>query len=127
LSGVPTPGRTVGEVEAGLRRELKQIADDGVSQDELKRIKSQAVAAHVYERDSMFFQAQQIGTLETAGLSHRTVGLYLEKLRAVTADQVQRVARKYFVDDGLTVATLDPQPLEGKRPLMPPAGLRHAP
>ena len=127
LSGVPTPGRTVAEVEAALRREVKQIAEEGVSQDELKRIKAQAIAAHVYERDSMFFQAQQIGTLETAGLSHRTVGLYLEKLRAVTAEQVQQVARAYFIDDRLTVATLDPQPLDGKRPAAPPAGLRHAP
>ncbi len=127
LSGVPTPGRTVVEVEAALRRELKQIADEGVSPDELTRIKAQAVAAHVYERDSMFFQARQIGTLETAGLSHRTVDLYLEKLRAVTAEQVQQVARKYFVDERLTVATLDPQPLEGKRAAPPPMGLRHAP
>jgi len=128
LSGVPSPGRAVAEVEAALRRELQEIADQGVAQDELKRIKAQAVASHVYERDSMFFQARQIGSLETAGLSHRTVDLYLDKLRAVTAEQVQQVARKYFVDDLLTVATLDPQPLDAKRPAAaPPTGLRHAP
>lgn len=127
LSGVPSPGRTVTEVEDALRREVQRIADDGVSQDELKRIKAQAVASRVYEQDSMFYQAQQIGALETAGLSHRTLDLFLEKLRAVTAEQVQQVARKYFVDDQLTVASLDPQPIERKGPAAPPAGMRHAP
>ena len=32
------------------------------------------------------------------------------KLREVTPDQVRAVARKYLVDDKLTVAILDPQP-----------------
>jgi len=43
----------------------------------------------------------------------------------VTAAEVQAVARKYFGDDGLTVAYLDPQPLSGKKPAGPPAGLIH--
>jgi len=35
----------------------------------------------------------------------------------VTAALVQEVARKYLVDDSLTVATLDPQPLDAKPPV----------
>jgi len=44
----------------------------------------------------------------------------------VTSQQLQAVAQKYFVDDGLTVATLIPLPLpaEGKRPGPPPGLLR---
>jgi zinc protease len=76
----------------------------------------------------MFSQARQIGVLELTGISHRTIDLQLRKLREVTADQVREVARKYFRDDALTIATLDPQPLDEKRrPAAPPAGLRHAP
>jgi zinc protease len=51
--------------------------------------------------------------------------LFLEKLKLVTAEQVQAVAKKYLVEDKLTVAYLDPQPLD-KKPTAPPAGLRHA-
>jgi zinc protease len=72
----------------------------------------------------MFFQARQIGALEIAGLPHTTLDLQLEKLRQVTPAQVQEVARRYFGDDGLTVAHLDPQPLSGRR-APPPSGLRH--
>jgi len=74
----------------------------------------------------MFFQARMIGVLEATGLSHRTIDLQLKKLREVTPEQVREVALKYFRDDALTVARLDPQPLEGRRPAAPPAGLRHA-
>ena len=124
LSGVPARGRSVAELEEALRRELKRIADDGVEEGELRRVKAQAVASHVYQRDSMFFQARQIGALEIAGLPHTTLDLQLEKLRQVTPAQVQEVARRYFGDDGLTVAHLDPQPLSGRR-APPPSGLRH--
>ncbi len=126
LSGTPVKGRTAAEMEQGLRRELQRVVDEGVTQEELERVKAQAIAAQVYQRDSMFFQARQIGWLETVGLSYRDESLFLEKLQQVTPEQVREVARKYLVDDVLTVAYLDPQPL-GKEPVRkaPPAGVRH--
>jgi zinc protease len=126
LEGVPSAGKSVTEIEQALRREVRKVADEGVSEEELKRIRAQVVAARVYERDSMFFQARQIGSLETAGLSYKTPELILEKLKQVTTAQVQEVAKKYFGDDQLTVAYLDPQPLAGRKPAAPPPGLRHA-
>jgi zinc protease len=126
LSATPTPGRSAHEVEQALRRELAKIIEEGVSEEELDRIKAQAVAAHVFQRDSMFFQARQIASLESAGISHRTLDLQLNKLREVTPEQVREVARKYFQDDALTIATLDPQPLEGARRAKPSMPLRHA-
>jgi zinc protease len=44
------------------------------------------------------------------------------KIKAVTAAQVMQVAKKYFVDDTLTVATLDPLPINGDAA----KGARHA-
>jgi len=126
LSGTPLAGRKVEELESGLRRELQRIIDEGVTREELDRVKAQALAAKVYERDSMFYQARQIGWMESIGLSYRDLDLYLEKLQLVTSDQVREVARKYLVDDRLTVAILDPQPLNGAKPrAISAAGARH--
>ena len=50
----------------------------------------------------------QVGQLETVGLDWRRADEYVDKVRAVTAEQVQRVAKKYLVDDLLTVAVLEP-------------------
>ena len=71
----------------------------------------QLIAAQVYKRDSMMAQAMEIGRLEAAGVRWRDIGTLIEKLRGVTAAEVQAVAKKYFGDDSLTVAALDPQPL----------------
>ena len=68
----------------------------------------------MYEQDSVFYQAMQLGMLETVGLGWQKLDEYPERIRAVTAEQVQAVARKYLVDDGLTVAILEPQSLTDK-------------
>ena len=126
LSATPVQGKTAQEVEQALRREIQRLAKEGVTDEELQRVKSQVVASHVFERDSMFFQARQIGTLTMADLPYTLIDRFVEKLKTVTGEQVQEVARKYLIDDGLTVAYLDPQPLSGKPAAAPPAGVRHA-
>ena len=126
FSGVPTSGKTLAELEQAVRGEVKKIIDDGVTEDELRRIKAQVIASRVYERDSMFFQARQIGAMETSGYSYKTIDLMTEKFKAVTAEQVREVARRYLIDDALTVAYLDPQPAGQRKPAAPTAGVRHA-
>jgi zinc protease len=73
-------------------------------------VKTQAIAAQTYKRDSLMAQAMEIGGLEATGHSWRDIDTLLEKLKTVTAEEVQAVAKKYFTDDTLTVAVLDPQP-----------------
>jgi zinc protease len=112
LDGTPSEGSSVAELEAAILNEIEKIKTGGVTEEELQRVKAQVIAADVYQRDSMFYQAMQIGNLETAGFSWRILKDYPAKLQAVTAEQVQAVAKKYFNKDNLTVATLDPQPID---------------
>ncbi|MDO8988322.1 MAG: pitrilysin family protein [Sideroxyarcus sp.] len=125
LEGTPREGKTVGDVEQALREQLALLVRDGVSAEELQRVKSQVLAGEVYKRDSVFYQAMQIGQLESTGLSHKAEPVMLQKLQAVTAQQVQDVAREIFNDDRLTVATLDPQPLSDKPKHNPGAAHAH--
>ncbi|MBU1691162.1 MAG: insulinase family protein [Gammaproteobacteria bacterium] len=126
LDGAPTEGKSVAELEAAIREQIDKIKRDGVTEEELLRVKAQVIAAQVYQRDSMFYQAMLIGEVETAGLPLNTLETRLEKLKVVTAGQVQEVARKYLIDDRLTVAVLDPQPMDGVKPVKPVSGGRHA-
>jgi zinc protease len=111
ISGTPAQDFSVDDLEQAIRGQIKQLQDAPVSEDELNRFKTQIIASKVYEKDSVFYQAMQIGTLATVGLDWRLSDQFLEKIRAVTPEQIQTVARKYLIDDGLTVATLDPQPV----------------
>jgi zinc protease len=112
LAGQPAAGKTVAELESALRAELKRIQDEGVTEEELKRVKTQTIAGQVYKRDSLMAQAMEIGQAEASGLHWRDIDKLLDKIRGVTAEEVQAVAKKYFSDDTLTVAVLDPQPLD---------------
>jgi zinc protease len=114
LDATPSTGKTVQDVEAALREQIALLVKDGVNDDELKRVKAQVMAGEVYKRDSVFYQAMQIGQLESIGLGYQAIPVMLEKLQAVTAEQVQQVAKEFLQDDNLTVAVLDPQPLSGK-------------
>ena len=112
LQASPRPGHTVGELEQAIRTVLAQVASQGVSEAELARARSQLRSAEVYKKDSVMGQAMEIGMLETLGYGWQTSGLMLDKLNAVTAADVQRVAQSYFVDEQLTIARLVPQPLD---------------
>ena len=125
LHGVPAAGTTPEALQAALRAEIQRIRDEGISAEELARVKTQALAGEVYKRDSLMGQAMEIGYLEAAGLSWRDEEKLLEGLRAVTAEDVQAVAKRYFDDASLSTARLDPQPLGDKRPRSPFAAPRH--
>lgn len=114
LEGTPASGKTVAELEAAIREQLQAVARDGVSEEELRRVRAQVTASEVYKLDSVFYQAMQIGQMESIGMSHQAIPMMLKKLQSVTAQQVQDVAREILQDDHLTVAVLDPQPLSNK-------------
>ncbi len=117
LDGVPSEDKSAAEVETALRDQIRRLVEEGVSDDELRRIKAQVIAAQVFAQDSVFYQAMRIGALDTVGLPHDSADRQLKKLQEVSAAQVREVARKYLVDDNLTVAVLDPQRVAtGARP-----------
>ena len=109
---MPAAGTTPEALQTALRAEIQRIRDDGISAEELARVKTQAVAAQVYKRDSLMGQAMEIGMDEMVGLSWKDDAYMLERIRAVTPAEVQAVARKYFSDDTLTIARLDPLPVD---------------
>jgi len=116
LSGTPSNGRSVAELETALREQLQKLKDEPVEAAELDRVKAQLRAQKVYEQDSIFYQAMQIGVLETIGLSWREADDYHKRIQAVTPAQIMEVAKKYLVDDRLTVAELVPQPIDPDHP-----------
>jgi len=111
LEGQPAEGRTVAELETALRNELRLIQEEGVSAEELARVKTRGIASQIYKRDSMMAQAMEIGSAEVIGIGWRDIDKILDRIRNVTTEEVREVARKYFRDERLTVAVLDPQPL----------------
>jgi zinc protease len=122
VDATPSRGRTPAELEAAIREQIRRVQEEPIAPQELERVKAQVAASNVYTRDSMFYQAMQMGTLETVGLDWQMLDRYVERVRAVTAAQVQAVAKKYLTDSNLTVTVLDPQPGKAKPHAAAPLG-----
>ncbi len=121
VDATPVDGHTMLELEQALLAEIRRVQDQGVTPEELARVQAQVVAGQVFGRDSVFFQAMQIGTFDTLGLPWQAVDAMPERLQRISPDQVQAVARKYLQVDRSVVAVLDPQPLPEGAPEPDPA------
>ena len=125
LDAVPVKGKTPEQLEAALRAQITRIAKEGVSEAEMRRVKAQWMASNVYQRDSTFNQARELGSSWIEGMPLDSADRVLERLNTITAADVQAVAAKYFGDDTLTVATLLPQAGGRAFPRKPAAASRH--
>ena len=113
LEGTPAPGTDPSALEQALLAEVAALRDEPVDREELARVKRQIAASEVFQRDSVFYQAMQIGQLETIGYGHEYLDTYLERIRAVTPQQIQQVAAKYLTPQRRTLVRLHPQPPQG--------------
>lgn len=108
LYGTPSQSHTIKELQSTIMNEINQLKKVPVSDIELKRIKTQIIAQKTFEKDSIFGQAMELGLLETIGLGWKSAHSYTDKINAVTAEQVQDVANRYFNDQSMTEAQLFP-------------------
>ncbi|MCU7810970.1 MAG: insulinase family protein [Candidatus Thiodiazotropha sp. (ex Notomyrtea botanica)] len=125
MDAVPTPGKSVEKVETALLEEIERFKTELVSEKEMERVRNQIIAAKVFEKDSVFYQAMLIGQLETIGLDWRLADEYVDHLKQVTPEQIREVAQKYLVENNLSVAVLEPLPMENKKTVKAAAGGRH--
>ncbi|MFW5333085.1 M16 family metallopeptidase [Hydrogenophaga sp. ZJX-1] len=110
LVAVPAQGVSTDAAAAALRTEVARIAREGISEAELQRVKTQWMAGEIYKLDSVFNQAQELGSYWVQGMDVDTGERLMSRLRQVSAAQVQAVARRYFSDEQLTTAVLVPDP-----------------
>ena len=99
------------DLEEAFYQQIERLQTELADPEELERVKAQIISGIVYQQDSISSQANQIGRMEAIGRSWQEADAMVEKLAAVTPEQIQAVARKYLIPANRTVATLTPQPL----------------
>ncbi len=109
LSGSPAQGVSPEALEQALKAAIARVAEQGVSEAELNRVKNQWAASEVFKLDSMFAQARELGTYWALGWPLNSMELLMQRLRQVQPADVQRVAGTYFADTQLTVGLLLPE------------------
>ena len=113
------PGHTPEALERALMQEVERLKTEPVSSTELERAKNQIEASFVFRQDSVYSRASTLARFEQVG-GWRRRDQFVPAILAVTAQDLQRVARTYFSDASRNVGVLLPVPPAGQP--APPGG-----
>ena len=107
ISAGVDPGRLPAALDAVLR-ELARLRDEPVPDDELAKTKAYLAGGLELRMDDSRHVASWIGGQEALHDRVLTIDQALEEVANVTAEDVRRLARELFVDDGLRMAAVGP-------------------
>ncbi len=115
------PGKSNAEVEAALKEALAAVADKGISAAELRRAQQQIEVTIVRSRDGPYNVASAMGEA-VASADWKWFLTYVDRIKAVSADDVRRVAATYLVPDHATVGWFVPAAPKARGASAPDAG-----
>jgi zinc protease len=96
ISATPLPGVALEDLDKAVDGVIAEIVENGITQEELARAKTKLVADVVYSWDDPFTLARMYGAALTTGLTVETIQEWPDRIRAVTADEVQKAAKKWL-------------------------------
>ncbi|HZB45590.1 MAG TPA: pitrilysin family protein [Pyrinomonadaceae bacterium] len=112
MNGVAKPGRKPEEVEQALYKEIEKIQKDGVPAQELQKVKNQYAANTFRGLQSNFGLMVQL-LLRDGNRGWDTINSDPARFQAVTAEDIKRVADRYFKPENRTVGIYYTKKAEG--------------
>lgn len=103
------PGHTVDEVAKSLRTEIDRLKTEPVTAAELDRVKTQAKAGLLRSLSSNSGMAQSLLEYEVKTGNWRNLFTEIQKIEAITAADIQRVAQSAFTTENRTIGRILPQ------------------
>ncbi|MCO5216471.1 MAG: insulinase family protein [Thermomicrobiales bacterium] len=102
FSATALPGVEPARIEAAIETELDRLKNELVPEDELAKARKQMRANYVYSLETVTGQAYWLGNMEIVDHAGR-VDTFADEFAAVTAEDVQRVARTYLLPEKRTI------------------------
>ncbi len=109
ISALPAASIELNEAQAAIQQEIEMLKQELVQQKEIERVITKFIANWVYSQDDLAGQARMIGNLEVNGLNHKLMDALPQQFQAITAEDLQRVARHYLIKDNLSTLYLLPK------------------
>ena len=109
---VPARGRTNQECEEAIYAEIDKLKTEPVLPEELEKAKTRSRAGLIRQLASNSGLASQLTFYEVITGDWRNLFKQLDDIDRVTAEDIQRVAKKYFTTKNQTVGIIDTTPTE---------------
>ncbi|MBF0103815.1 MAG: insulinase family protein [Deltaproteobacteria bacterium] len=97
---MPLKGHTNSELKKDIETEIEKLMTEGPSPYELQRVKNSIDADLVYSLQSNSGLASQLAFYESLTGSWEYIYTLQDRIHAITADDVKRVLKTYFVESG---------------------------
>ena len=107
------PDKKTEDAEAALYDEIEKLKTEPLTAEELQKAKNQIEAENWLQLQSNDDKANALGYYQTIMGDYKFMFGEMDKYLAVTADDIMRVANKYFDEKGRTVITLVPDMTAG--------------
>jgi zinc protease len=109
ISAAARNGVDIGDLEAAIDAELRDIVTDGVTEDEVKRARTRMQSAAIYARDSLSGPANIVGAALALGRKIEDVTEWPERIGKVTAAEIQAAAKAVLVERNSATGILLPE------------------
>jgi predicted Zn-dependent peptidase len=113
---VMNQGHAPAEGEAEVEAELTRLKNQTVSDDELRKAKNQTLRDFILSRQTVQTRGEELGYAAVILKDANLVNTELARFLAVTPADIQRVARKYFVAENMTLVEVYPKSAAGDKP-----------
>ncbi len=125
IAAIPAQGTKSTQLKQAILKEINNLQTKPISEAELKKIKIQIIADRIYLQDSIDSQGMLIGSLATVNLPYSEFDNYQKQIEKLTPAQIKAVAKKYLIEDNLTIGILLPQQISGdkSKTMMPKSAL----
>ncbi|MCP4584193.1 MAG: insulinase family protein [candidate division Zixibacteria bacterium] len=104
---IPSQGHTAAECEEQVYTELEKILAELIAVEEVEKIKARAKSNFVFGLDNNTGLAMQLAAYQTYWGDWHALFSELDRINAVTAQDIQDVAKKYFTKENRTVAIMN--------------------
>jgi len=110
ISVAPAPGVDVAKAEAALDAALDDLKANGIDSKLIERSRAQLLASTIYSLDSQFRLAYLFGSAFAIGRSVQDTLGWTDRIKQVTVQDIDKVARTYLDPKRSTTGILLPAP-----------------
>jgi zinc protease len=108
FTATAAPGKDTKAIDAAFLSTLKQLQDQPVTAAELQRAKVQLRSGQILRNRDITSQARQLGDDQTSNGGYEYRDRYLAAIDQVTAEDIQRVTKRYFSESVRKVGFFEP-------------------
>ena len=109
IGGTPRGDTSPEKLKSKILEQLSIESIESVTDIELNNAKARIKANNIYKFDSVFYQAMQVGMLETKDIGWKNLDNYNLIIESITLKEIKDSASKYFVNNQVLTTVLRPE------------------